>query len=173
VHADASQTRMRDMVAVRLPSGTARRSQCLVQLRNRLLAITVIAGIAVLLLVFQYQFRHLEAAAAAWLHGAVTPTLAAPRARIVWFGLGNPGAFGLVITPDCSSALLIVLGTLAATPRILRWPFRPRRMRDNENLCIGRDGDPARTPGGSSNCSSRDYRGRSHPDVDGQLVCSE
>lgn len=105
----------------------------------------MIAGIAVLLLAFQYQFRHLEAAAAAWLHGAVTPTLAAPRAPIAWFGLGNPGAFELVITPDCSSALLIALEPRAATPRILRWPFRPRRMRDNENLCVGRDGDPALT----------------------------
>lgn len=74
---------------------------------GRLFAIAVLAAMAVLPLVFQYQFRDLEAAAAARLYSAVTPTLAAPRAPIVWFGLGAPGAFGLVITPDCSSALLI------------------------------------------------------------------
>lgn len=34
------------------------------------------------------------------------PTVAL-SAPIIWFGLGSPGAFGLVITPDCGSALLI------------------------------------------------------------------
>jgi exosortase/archaeosortase family protein len=90
---------------------------------RRFVTIAVLAAIAVLLLVFQYQFRDLEAAAAARLYGAVTPTLAAPGAPIVWFGLGSPGAFGLVITPDCSSALLIaplcVLGIGLAIPRKL------------------------------------------------------
>ena len=37
----------------------------------------------------------------------MTPAVAEPSAPIIWFGLGSPGAFGLVITPDCSSALLI------------------------------------------------------------------
>jgi hypothetical protein len=90
---------------------------------GRILAIAVFAGIAVLLIVFQHLFRDLEAAAAARLYSVVTPTLAAPGAPIIWFGLGNPGAFGLVITPDCSSALLIVplcvLGIGLAIPRKL------------------------------------------------------
>ena len=92
-------------------------------LTTRLFTIAVLAVLAALLLVFQYQVRHLEAAATAAIYGVITPTLAAPGAPIVWFGLGTPGGFGLVITPDCSSALLIeplcVLGMGLAIPRRL------------------------------------------------------
>jgi exosortase/archaeosortase family protein len=76
------------------------------------------------LLLFQYQFRHLEADAAAAVYGVIMPTLAASSAPIVWFRLGMPGAFGLVITPECSSALLLaplcVLGMGLMIPRKLR-----------------------------------------------------
>lgn len=75
---------------------------------NRIIPIALLASTALLLLVFQYQFRHVEAATAAGMYGVLTPTLAASSAPIVWFGLGAPGAFGLVITPECSSALLLV-----------------------------------------------------------------
>jgi exosortase/archaeosortase len=124
VHADASRPRMRATVPVRA-SHRGRHAAHRVSYNpgGRLLTIAVLAGIAVLLLVFQYQFRHLEAAAAARVYSAVMPTLAAPRAPIVWFGLGSPGAFGLVVTPDCSSALLIaplcVLGIGLSIPRKL------------------------------------------------------
>jgi hypothetical protein len=71
----------------------------------------------------EFQFRHLEAYAAAHLYSLVTPTLAASSAPIIWFGLGSPRAFGLVITPDCSSALLIaplcLLGVVLLIPRKL------------------------------------------------------
>ena len=74
-------------------------------------------------MVFQYQFRHLEAYAIAQVYRLVTPVLAASRAPIIWFGLGTAGAYGLEITPDCSSALLIVplcgLGMLLMIPRRL------------------------------------------------------
>ena len=89
----------------------------------RLAAVTVLCAIALCLVIFQYQFRHLEAAAAAGLYGIFTPVLAASRAPIVWFGLGTSNAYGLEITPDCSSALLIVplciLGILLLIPRRL------------------------------------------------------
>ena len=92
-------------------------------LTGRLPAIAVLALIAISLMVFQYQFRHLEAATAADLYNLVTPTLAASSAPIIWFGLGRSGAFGLVITPDCSSALLIAplcgLGIALMIPRRL------------------------------------------------------
>jgi exosortase/archaeosortase family protein len=92
-------------------------------LMGRLPAIAVLALIAISLMVFQYQFRHLEAATAADLYNLVTPTLAASSAPIIWFGLGRSGAFGLVITPDCSSALLIAplcgLGIALMIPRRL------------------------------------------------------
>jgi exosortase/archaeosortase family protein len=78
---------------------------------------------ALALVVFQYQFRHLEAVETARVLGVLTPALAASSAPIVWFGLGRAGAFGLEITPDCSSALLIVplcgLGILLLIPRKL------------------------------------------------------
>lgn len=60
------------------------------------------------ILLFQLQLRHIEAAAAAALYNLITPTLAATRSPIVWFGLGRPGGFGLLITPDCSAAFLLV-----------------------------------------------------------------
>jgi exosortase/archaeosortase family protein len=83
----------------------------------------VLGGIALSLVIFQYQFRDLEADVAAHLYGIVTPTLAASSAPVIWFGLPGANAFGLVITPDCSSALLIVplclLGMLLMIPRKL------------------------------------------------------
>lgn len=90
---------------------------------HRIVAIGVLAGIALTLVIFQYQFRHLEAEIAAHLYGVVTPTLVGSTAPIIWFGLPGANAFGLVITPDCSSALLIVplcgLGMLLMIPRKL------------------------------------------------------
>lgn len=88
-----------------------------------MLAAGLLAGIGLSLMVFQYQFRHLEAYVAGHLYGLVTPVLAASQAPIIWFGLGTARAYGLEITPDCSSALLIVplcgLGILLMIPRRL------------------------------------------------------
>jgi exosortase/archaeosortase family protein len=89
----------------------------------RVLAAGVLCGLALSLMIYQYQFRHLEAVVAAHLYRLFTPVLAASRAPIIWFGLGTSAAYGLVITPDCSSALLIVplcgLGVLLLIPRRL------------------------------------------------------
>ena len=105
------------------PDGRPGRVRPPLVLSGRLPAIAVHALIAISLMVFQYQFRHLEAATAADLYNLVTPTLAASSAPIIWFGLGRSGAFGLVITPDCSSALLIAplcgLGIALMIPRRL------------------------------------------------------
>lgn len=83
----------------------------------------VLGGIAAAVMGFEYQFRHLEAYTAAHLFAVVAPTMAASSAPILWFGLGEPDAFGLVITPDCSSVLLIaplcVLGIALLIPRKL------------------------------------------------------
>lgn len=89
----------------------------------RFLAVGVLGGIAASLVIFEYQFRHLEAVVVAHLYRVFTPVLAASSAPIIWFGLGRSGAYGLEITPDCSSALLIVplcgLGMLLMIPRRL------------------------------------------------------
>ena len=91
--------------------------------RGRVTAMAVLGGIAAALMGFEYRFRHLEAYAAAHLYSVVAPTRAAPSTPIIWFGLGAPGAFGLVITPDCSSVLLVaplcVLGIALLIPRKL------------------------------------------------------
>jgi exosortase/archaeosortase family protein len=83
----------------------------------------LLCGTALSLMIYQYQFRHLEAIVAAHVYRVFTPVLAATRAPILWFGLGTSAAYGLVITPDCSSALLIVplcgLGVLLLVPRRL------------------------------------------------------
>jgi exosortase/archaeosortase family protein len=89
----------------------------------RVIAAGVLCGTALSLLIYQYQFRHLEAVVAAHLYRLFTPVLAASRAPVLWFGLGTTTAYGLVITPECSSALLIVplcgLGMLLLIPRRL------------------------------------------------------
>jgi exosortase/archaeosortase family protein len=89
----------------------------------RVVAAGVLCGIALSLMIYQYQFRHLEAVVAAHIYRLFTPVLAASRAPIMWFGLGTSAAYGLEITPDCSSALLIVplcgLGMLLLIPRRL------------------------------------------------------
>lgn len=94
------------------------------QSRNRPIAAGVLGGIAISLLIYQLQYRDLEAFVAAHLFGIVTPTLAATGAPIIWFGLPGANSFGLVITPDCSSSLLLVplcgLGMLLMIPRKLR-----------------------------------------------------
>jgi hypothetical protein len=103
VRVDASRPQMRHRARALVPAGAARRSQGVVPPRwadsgDR--CVRRDRGVT-----DQHLFRDLEAAAAARLYSVVRPTLAAPGAPIIWFGLGNPGAFGLVITPDCSSAL--------------------------------------------------------------------
>lgn len=96
--------------------------------RGRAAAMLLLGLIVAMLLVFEYQFRHLEAAAAAGLFGILTPTLAASKAPIIWFGLGQPGAFGLIITPDCSSGLLIVPLCLLGIGLMIPRRLRPRRV---------------------------------------------
>jgi hypothetical protein len=122
VHIHASRTRI--TLPLRIASrGRHAARAATISRWNRLVPIAVLAGITVLLLVYQYQFRDLEAVAAARLCSVMTPTLAAPGAPIVWFGLGTSSGFGLVITPDCSSALLLaplcVLGIGLMIPRKL------------------------------------------------------
>ena len=75
---------------------------------RRVLVAAGLGTIIATILFFQFQLRHAEAVAAAAIYNLVTPTLAATSSPIVWFGLGRPGGFGLLITPDCSAAFLLV-----------------------------------------------------------------
>jgi exosortase/archaeosortase family protein len=108
VQIHGSRTRSRVAVPRRVASPGRHATQAApASMRVRLIPMAVLALIAILLVVFQHQFRDLEAALAAHLCSFITPTQAVPGAPIVWFGLGTTNGFGLVITPDCSSALLI------------------------------------------------------------------
>ena len=57
---------------------------------SRVIAAGALAGLSVGLLVFRYQVGHLEADAAAHVYALATPTAAAPRAPIIWFGFKSP-----------------------------------------------------------------------------------
>jgi len=74
----------------------------------RVLVAGLLGAVTMTILLFQFQLRHAEASAAAAIYNLITPTLAATTSPIVWFGLGQPGGFGLLITPDCSAAFLLV-----------------------------------------------------------------
>jgi exosortase/archaeosortase family protein len=89
----------------------------------RVTAIGVLAGVALVLIVLQYQVRRLEADATAHLYNLVTPTAAESNSPVIWFGPKTPDGFGLMITPDCSSALLIA--PLAGLGMVLIRPHHP------------------------------------------------
>ena len=101
---------------------------------SRVLAVGVLASISFVLIVFQYQIRHLEAAAAAHLYNLVTPASAPRGAPVITFGPGTRGAFGLVITPDCSMALLIA--PLCGLGMVLIRPRRPQVRRAARALAV-------------------------------------
>jgi exosortase/archaeosortase family protein len=87
----------------------------------RVTAIGVLAMVALALIVFQYQVRRLEADGSARLYNLVTPTAAGSSSPVIWFGPRTNDGFGLMITPACSSALLIAplcgLGMVLIRPR--------------------------------------------------------
>jgi exosortase/archaeosortase family protein len=89
----------------------------------RVTAIGLLAGVALALIVLQYQVRDLEADATAHLYNLVTPTAAASDSPVIWFGPRTPDGFGLMITPDCSSALLIA--PLCGLGMVLIRPHQP------------------------------------------------
>ncbi|MGI9092267.1 MAG: hypothetical protein ACR2FF_02220 [Mycobacteriales bacterium] len=91
----------------------------------KVLTATGLVMVAALLAVFLRLFRGVEALIAARLYSAGMPTSVDFRGAIVFFGLGQPGGFGLRITPECTSAVLIapialVAAGLLSRPRV-RW----------------------------------------------------
>jgi exosortase/archaeosortase family protein len=89
----------------------------------RVTAIGVLTAVALALIVLQYQVRRLEADATAHLYNLVTPTAAESNSPVIWFGRGTPDGFGLMITPDCSSVLLIA--PLCGLGMVLIRPHHP------------------------------------------------
>jgi hypothetical protein len=93
----------------------------------RVTAIGVLAGVALVLIVLQFQVRRLEANAMAHLYNLVTPTAAASDSPVIWFGPKTPDGFGLMIAPDSSSALLIA--PLCGLGMVLIRPHHPPARR--------------------------------------------
>jgi exosortase/archaeosortase family protein len=95
------------------------------QFRAKAVTATGLIAVVIVLVAFLRVFRSVEAEMAAHLYGAGTPTAVDFHDAVVFFGLGQPGGFGLRITPECSAALLIVPIALVAVgllarPRV-RW----------------------------------------------------
>jgi len=70
--------------------------------------IAVLLGIAVALVAFQQEYRHLEAVLASHVFGGGgVRTFTSPDLTSVVFRMGETRAFGLEISPECTSAFLI------------------------------------------------------------------
>lgn len=96
--------------------------------RAKVLTATGLLAIAAFLVAFLHVFQSVEAYIAAHVYGAGTPTSVDFRHAIVFFGLARPGGFGLRITPECCSALLIVPVALVAAGLLARPRVRWQRV---------------------------------------------
>lgn len=88
----------------------------------------VLVSVAAVLVAFLHVFQSIEALLAAQLYSGGTPTSADYGRAIVFFGLSRPGGFGLRITPECCSALLIVPIALVAAGLLTRPRVRWQRV---------------------------------------------
>lgn len=92
-------------------------------------AAVLLLGLTVALVVFQAEYRHLEAVLAAQLFGSGgVQTFAQPDSGVVIFQLANQKVFGLEISPECSSAFLIVPFTAIGAAMLWRRRFHPGRV---------------------------------------------
>ncbi|MDQ6874672.1 MAG: exosortase/archaeosortase family protein [Actinomycetota bacterium] len=85
---------------------------------GRRCAVGALLAVTLGLIVFQQEYRHAEAVLAAHIFSG-TAAYASPHAAVVWFP-GIKGAFGLEITPECSSALLIAPFTFLGAAMLWR-----------------------------------------------------
>lgn len=96
---------------------------------GRLAAMVLLVGAAVALVVFQQGYRNLEAVLASHLFaGGDIRTWAGGDSPIVVFRLGETRAFGLEITPECTSAFLIAPFAVLGAAMLLRRRIRPGRV---------------------------------------------
>ena len=95
----------------------------------RLTAAVLLLGITVALIVFQREYRHLEAVLAAELfsNGGIQ-TYAVPDSGTVIFRLANQKVFGLEISPECSSGFLIAPFTAIGAAMLWRRRLHPGRV---------------------------------------------
>lgn len=95
----------------------------------RLCVALLLLGLTIALVVFQAEYRHLEAVLAAQLfNSGGVQTFAQPDSGIVIFQLANQKVFGLEISPECSSAFLIAPFTLIGAAMLWRKRLHPGRV---------------------------------------------
>ncbi len=96
--------------------------------RWRLTVMALLAGLAGALLVFQQAYRHLEALlASAIFSGGGVATYTGNDAVVV-FRLADGRAFGLEVTPECTSAFLIAPFAVIGAAMLLRRRLDPSRV---------------------------------------------
>lgn len=92
-------------------------------------AAVLLLAVTVALVVFQGEYRHLEAVLAAQLFSSGgVQTFAQPDSGIVIFQLANQKVFGLEISPECSSAFLIAPFTAIGAAMLWRRRMHPGRV---------------------------------------------
>lgn len=95
----------------------------------RLTAAALLLGLTVALVVFQKEYRHMEAVLAAQLFSSGgVQAFAQPDSGIVIFQLANQKVFGLEISPECSSAFLIAPFTFIGAAMLWRRRLHPGRV---------------------------------------------
>ncbi len=103
----------------------------------RISAAVLLLVVSVALVVFQREFRHFEAVLAAQLFSSGgVETLAQPDSGIVIFRLANQKVFGLEISPECSSAFLILPFTLIGAAMLWRKRLNPARVATGIGLVV-------------------------------------
>jgi len=85
--------------------------------------------VAIALVVFQAQYRYLEALLAAQVYrGGGVETFTTPGRAVVVFRLNDVRTYGLEISPECSSGFLIVPFVLIGAAMLLRRRVKPWRV---------------------------------------------
>ena len=84
--------------------------------------------IAFCLFAFLHFWQSVEAAEASYLYGVGAPTSFNFSRAVVFFGLGRSNGYGLRITPECCSALLIAPAALLSALLTVRRRVSVRRI---------------------------------------------
>lgn len=95
----------------------------------RLAAVALLLVVAVGLVVFQQEYRHLEAVLASHVFSSGgVQTFTSPDTAVVVFRMADARTFGLEISPECSSGFLIAPFALIGAAMLLRRRVHPGRV---------------------------------------------
>jgi exosortase/archaeosortase family protein len=95
---------------------------------SRLATAVLLTALAICLFAFLSFWQSVEAAEASYLYGVGAPTSFNFSRAVVFFGLGRSNGYGLRITPECCSALLIAPAALLSALLTVRQRVPVRRI---------------------------------------------